>query len=351
MKLSLTIDKLYNLIKEYHPLYYDNDKRWLEEGYKKCKDMINKTNTIEGNIYAMYYYINKFDNEHFSLRFETKLSILSADIYAMYNIKTKTLDILNSNRKIKLINGKPFIEYLKRFILFSKAGSSILDPYSYIYECVHLFLDLKNPYLEKPNDITLDNDKKIILEYKKWDYKKYKKICNIIYKYVQKTLFSKYKIKKIDDVIYLTIDSFYTIKYNELKKLLPAKKIVVDLRGNLGGYLQKAYEFFKIVYNLEEIRLNTIYKVKGINYKQDCIIPKIDAKEYPKLDILVDELSQSSSSDFCLIAKLLLKNNVKIKGNLIKRKSYGYSSIYIKKKDYSLEIPHKLFNSDDCKKK
>ena len=135
MKLCLTIDELYNLIKEYHPLYYDKDKRWLEEGYKECKDMINKTHTIEGNIYAMYYYINKFDNEHFSLRFDTKLlwiKILSADIYAMYNIKTKTLDILNSNRKIKLINGKPFIEYLNKFILFSKAGGSILDPYSYI---------------------------------------------------------------------------------------------------------------------------------------------------------------------------------------------------------------------------
>ena len=178
--MNLTIDKLYNLINSYHPLYYNKDKQWLEEGYKKSKEMIKKQNTIEGKIYTMLYYINNFNNEHFSLRFNMKkilgIKILSSEIYAIYNIKTRTLDIINSNRKIKLINGKPFIEYLKKFILFSNIGSSISEPYSYIYESIHLFLDLKNPYLERANDITLDNNKKIILEYKEWNYKNYIKI-------------------------------------------------------------------------------------------------------------------------------------------------------------------------------
>lgn len=342
MYIDLTLESLYNIIKDIYPLTNIKEKKWHREGYKKCKKMISdKGNTLEANVFGMLYYITNFKQEHLKLKFK---NIFNYDLeypgfFTKYNYDTKKLIVIYSKNKlipikteISHINDKPFIKYIENFLLFNNGAKCEIS--DYIEQSINIFINFNNPFLPAPKNITINN-KKIILNYIKMPNK------TIIFKSDNFDKKNEYYIYKKNKEIFIKIDSFDFIDYSDLKELLPADKITVDLRNNLGGLISNAELFFKIVYNLD-IKLGRT--VKGsifTNFLDDdskCKIIKLKNKiTYPKLEIIVNEYSKSACKIFVLIAKYFIKD-VKIVGDIRLYPLCGEHMI-INKRSYTLEIP------------
>jgi hypothetical protein len=338
--LRLNLDKLYNVIKEYYPLTTKYDIKWHEEGYKLCKDMLKKVkDKNSGLVYAMNYYIVNFKESHLSLNmhyyFEATTPLYPG-FYVRYDIEDNCIKLLESEDIISHIDDKPAIEYLKNYLLFNNGN----DMSSYFHECFYMFEYYNNPYLPAPKYITLNN-KRIKLKYKKLSKKERNEYMEKIIKYKKKVLiYPEYNISKQKNIINLTIDSFNTIKYDDLKKKLPCDKIVVDLRYNSGGDIHNVLLFFEIVYKTK--------LMLGLNYRDSllCDYPKnekCNIKKYknehkkPKLKILVNEFSYSACKVFCQIAKYVVEDT-EIEGK-IDLLAEGIFSLTIHNAAYTLMIP------------
>jgi len=340
--LRLTIDNLFKIIKELHPLYYDSDKEWHTKGYSIAKNMISKyNNTIEANIFAMRYYITGFNDTHMALFFHME-DYLSSPTFpgflTFYNPDNKTLEILGTKDIITHINNKPFIEYFKEFLLYN--NGKISDESTYTEQSYHLFFNYNNPFLPSPKTITIKN-KLIPLKYKTIDYKIENNLRKLYFDKFSKYNENEHNIYKKDNIIYITIGNFYKINFDKLKALLPAKQIVVDLRNNRGGGIDYVSIFFKIVYNINYFldfhskpsMFNNIEPV-SLGHK-DNIHTKAN---YPKLKILINSHSLSASGIFVNLAQKLV-NNVEIIGETDLSKKLCGTSIYIAYNGYELTIP------------
>lgn len=337
MESQITLTKIKKYIKHIYPLYHKNDKKWFDEGFKICTNMINsKGNTLESIIFAINYYIANFKQEHFVSNFKyNKIfnNVLYPSFFSIYDVNKDKLIVIDSKLEnitledeITFINEKPVLDYLKEFILFN--SGNIYEKSDYIKHSINMFLDYNNPYLPTPANITINN-KLINLNYVSITHKDIEKNLNKIFKYnnylkiIRNNLKNnKYKIKKINTIIYLKINSFFNIKYNDLINLFDdnIKKIIVDLRYNTGGDVKNVILFYKIVYNLTfdygyyyKDSMYTNYKDKSF-YR--CIKPKLKEKIIkPELDIIVNEYSLSACKLFVAIAKYYIKN-IKIFGNI-----------------------------------
>ena len=345
--LALHIDNLQKLIKQNHPLTYKEDKEWYIKGYKLVKHMIDKAkNTTEANLYGMQYYITGFNDFHMGLFFN-KISLLGLPFYpgfnVYYNYETNNLEIIGTKKIITHIDKKPYIEYLKKYLLFN--NGNITDKATWFEQSFGIFNDFKNPYLEAPKMITVDG-KNIELKYYKMtytDFQYFKKEMNKLWNLY--CFYPKYKIKKIKNSIYISIDSFNNINFNnDLKRLLPADNIIVDLRNNNGGSISEVFNFFKIVYDMD-IVFNFNPKESLINYQckvcnsNNSKYPDKNTKfEYPKLKIIVNPFSRSACKIMVNIAKTYIKN-IEIEGETDLREKLCGTIVEIKFKNYTLTIP------------
>jgi hypothetical protein len=337
MESQITLTKIKKYIKSIYPLYFKNDKKWFDEGFDICKNMIiSNGNTLEAIIFAINYYIANFNQEHFVSNFKyNKIfnKVLYPSFFCIYNVNNDKLIVINSkiknialNNEITFINEKPVLDYLKEFILFN--SGNIYEKSDYIKHSINMFLNYNNPYLTSPKNITINN-KIIDLNYVNISHKDVEKELNNIIKYnnyLKKITYNlknnKYKIKKINTTIYLKINSFFNIKYNDLINLIDdnVNKIIIDLRYNTGGDIKNVVLFYKIVYGLSfdygYYYKDSIYtNYKDISFYR-CIKPKLKRKIIkPELDIIVNEYSLSACKLFVAIAKYYIKN-IKIIGNI-----------------------------------
>jgi len=335
--MDLNIDNLYEILHHNHPMIYQSDIDWLEKGKIYCNQQIEEyNNTINAKFFMINYYINMFKEEH--LRIQLDRNILPnpyfPKIFAAFNGKILYITESKDNRipkgsTITHINNKPFKQYLKRFVLYNNGSDEEIS--DLVINSNILFLDYDNPFLAAPETITLSNTTKPI----KLHYVLCPKYVVDAYSanYFETT--DEYNIYKDEtDTIYLRIPSFENISYVDLKKLLPAKKIIVDLRYNLGGDVTNVQDFFNLVYKVNVkwgVTIKNSNFVNEYNYqnikntKKDtvttikCSGPKVVDKknkiDSPKLEIIVNEFSKSACRTFCQIALLYLKN-IKIKGKI-----------------------------------
>jgi C-terminal processing protease CtpA/Prc len=115
-----------------------------------------------------------------------------------------------------------------------------------VYASYLLFLDYNNPYLPAPKLIKIENVEKK-LTYVVTPIKCINKFNPNNIEIPE----NEYNIYKNNNIIYLTLPSFENPTFKNLKALLPANKIVIDLRYNYGGDLKHVLNFFNIVYNLK----------------------------------------------------------------------------------------------------
>lgn len=128
--------------------------------------------------------------------------------------------------------------------------------------------------------------------------------------------------EKYDDIGYININAFAKKTASQFKKASKElekgkiKSLVLDLRGNTGGYLSSAFDIAeqflpkgKVVYQLKEKGEVTKYKTT-----------KSDKKSY-KLVILIDGRSASASE----VLALALKENYD--ATIVGEKSYGKGSV------------------------
>ena len=343
MYLDLTLESLYKIIKNIYPLNNVIEKKWHEYGYQMCKEMIkDKGYTLEANIFAMLYYITNFKQEHLKLKFKFNHifsnNLEYPEFFSMYNHNTKKLIVVFSknklipvNSEITLIDNKHFITYIEHFLLFN--NGSINEISDYIEQSINIFINFNNPFLPAPKNITINN-KLIKLNYDKIPNNINLKNINIYNK-------NEYDIHKKNNQIFIKINSFDNINYTQLKQLLPADKIIVDLQNNLGGLISNVESFFKIVYNLDIKYGRVVKKSIFTNFIDDnckCEIIKLKNKiTYPKLEILVNEYSKSACKIFVLTAKYFIKS-VKIIGDIRLYPLCGEHMV-IDKRYYNLEIP------------
>jgi hypothetical protein len=346
--MSLTLDNLYKIIREYYPLTFKYDKEWHNNGFKIAKQMMKKYNNSRmAELYAMKYYLANFNEPHFYLHFDMD-NLQYTGFITIYDFKNDKLKIVNSNEIITHINNKPFKEYMNDFILFNNGIKN--DKADLFYNSFILFIDWGNPFLNAPKNITINN-KIITFNYISLTNQKLQYIYNYKNSYIYKNLMPKYKLYKKKNTIHFAINSFDTIDYTEFKKLLPADKIIVDLKFNQGGIIDNMAYFFKIVYNLD-IKLGIDSKqslFKSDNWQRKCSYPILDEKiNHPKLEIIVNEFSKSACGLFVQIARYFI-DNVKITGNIHLYKLCG-SSMNFRFGNYSLDIPtHCSFCKDIIK--
>jgi hypothetical protein len=357
MNLDITLEALYKIIKLYMPLVFEEHKKWHRKGYELCTKMIKEqNNTLEANIFAINYYINNFNEEHLYL-YQKLNQILGSPYYpgfiAYYDNNKEVLKVIASkNTKIKKnsiithINKKPFLEYIKEFIIYNNGKKNNVR--DYIIGSVDIFFDYKNPYLSAPKEITIDNK---IIELKYIPYNNYFNINIFFRENINKNI----KNNSINDIIqkdsniYIKIYTFDIINYDKLKNMLqrPIRKIIVDLRNNIGGLIRNVEDFFKIVYKLNINWGRQVKKSIFTNYIGDITKCKIDDKEKidgPNLEILVNENSLSACRLFILIAKRFIKE-VKINGNI--NLSFMCGEIMeINKRYYNLILPTYCFKCD-----
>jgi len=357
MNLDITLESLYKIIKLYMPLVFDEHKKWHKNGYELCKKMIKEhNNTLEANIFAINYYINNFNEEHLCL-YQNLNQILGNPYYpgfiAYYDNNKEVLKVIASKNikikkdsKITHINKKPFLEYIKEFIIYNYGIKNNIRDYN--IGSLEIFFDYKNPYLLAPKNITID---KKIIELNYIPYNNYFDINLFFRENINKNI----KNNSINDIIkknnniYIKIYTFDIINYDKLKNILqlPIKKIIVDLRNNTGGLIRNVEMFFKIVYNLNINWGRQVKKSIFTNYIGDITKCKIDYKkkiEEPNLEILVNENSLSACRLFVLIATKFIKD-VKIKGKI--NLSFMCGEIMeINKRYYRLKLPTYCFKCD-----
>jgi hypothetical protein len=357
--MDLNIDNLYELISTYHPLIYKQDIDWLEQGRVYANQQIDEyKNTLEAKFFMLSYYINMFKEEH--MRIQLDRNVLShpfyPKIFAHYNGKILSV-VLSKDKRIPVgamithINDKPYKHYLKKFVLYNNGSDE--EPSDLIINSNILFLDYKNPFLPAPNSITLaQTSKSLKLEYVECPGNYIEKF-NFYYKETTDE-YNIYKDEK--EIIHIRLPSFDENHFNDLKGLLPAKKVIIDLRDNLGGDVKNVQSFFNILYNInikwgvtiKNSNLVNEYNFRNIkSNKKDnltiikCNGPKVMDKknkiDSPKLEIIVNEFSKSACRTFCQIALLYIKN-VKIKGKINLYPICG-NSIIFESAQYRLYIP------------
>ena len=362
--MDLSIDNVYEILLHYHPLIYKADIEWLEKGRTYANQQIElHENTVEAKYFMLNYYINNFREEH--LRIQLDRNILKPALYpkffAQYN--GKVLSVIMSKDKripkgiaITHINGRPFKNYLKKFVLYNNGSDDEVS--DLIINSNILFLDYNNPFLPAPQTVTLYKaDKPIKLEYLECTQNCISKYSNNAY--IETT--DEYSIYKDEsDVIHLRIPTFEDVQFDDLKKLLPAKKIVVDLRDNLGGDVRYVQDFFNIVYKIKVkwgVTIKNSNLVNEYNYRNiknnnkdnvtiiKCSGPKLINKiNNPKLEIIVNEFSKSACRTFCQIA-LLYINGVKINGK-IKLYPICGNSILFETAQYRLYLPSSCYSCE-----
>jgi hypothetical protein len=377
--MDLNIDGLYKILRQNHPMIYKQDIEWLEKGRVYAnKKIAEENNSINSKFFMVNYYINMFKEEH--LRIQLDRNILSQPYYpkffAIFNGKVLHVIYSHDNRipvgmNITHINNKPFKNYLKEFVLYNNGSDDEIS--DLVINSNILFLDYANPFLLAPHTIRMNNDiKNIKLQYVLCSQYLINKFNPSYFNNLEE--FSIYKEE--NNIIYLKIPSFEYVDYNYLKKLLPANKIVVDLRNNLGGDVKYVQDFFNVVYKINVkwgVTVKNSLFVNEYNYRNinsdkldtvtvmKCRGPKVVEKNdkitLPKLEILVNEFSKSACRTFCQIAQLYLKN-VKIKGK-IKLYPICGNSLLIETAQYRLYCPTscyecgsllpKLYKVDDKK--
>lgn len=361
--MDLSIDNVYEILLHYHPLIYKNDLEWLEKGRIYANNNIEKyNNSIEAKFFMLNFYINNFKEEHLRLQLDRNILEypLYPKIFAQYNGKILTVIMSKDKRipkgiSITHIDDKPFKNYLKKFIPYNNGSDD--EPSDLIINSNILFLDYKNPFLPAPKKITIHgNNKPIILEYIECPQNCINKYSATYYETEDEFYISKNE----NDIIYLRIPKFEDVNFEYLKNLLPAKKIIIDLRDNLGGDVKYVEDFFYIVYGIKikwGVTIKNSNLVNEYNYRNiknnnkdnittiKCSGPNLKEKiNMPKLEIIVNEFSKSACRTFCQIALLYIKN-VKINGK-IKLYPICGNSILFETSQYRLYVPSSCY---ECK--
>jgi hypothetical protein len=358
--MDLSIDNVYELLTHYHPLIYKTDIDWLENGKKYANEQIEKyENSIEAKFFMLNYYINNFKEEH--LRIQLDRNILDYPLYpkifAQYNGKLLTVVMSKDKRipkgiTITHIDGKPFKNYLTKFVLYNNGSDEEVS--DLIINSNILFLDYKNPFLPAPQTITIHGNKHPL----KLEYIECPQNCINKYSATYFETEDEFHISKDEkDTIYIRIPSFDNINLENLKALLPAKKIIVDLRDNLGGDVRYVQDFFNMVYKIKVkwgVTIKNSNLINEYNYQNiknnnkdtittiKCSGPEIKEKiNAPKLEIIVNEFSKSACRTFCQIALFYIKN-VKIKGK-IKLYPICGNAILFETSKYRLYVPSSCF--------
>jgi hypothetical protein len=323
--------------------------------------LLEENNSIEANYFIINYYINMFREEHLRISLNNKIlrEPTYPKLFGHYDGKYLLVSMSKDNRikvgsNITHINKEPFLKYLKKFTNFNKGFDTEVS--DLIINSYILFLNYNNPFVPAPKNITIDNT---IIDLK---YINCPAEYLDIYKYSD-VILNELKIYKDNEknILYIVLPTFdfddtsnddkYKNFFNYIKKLLPVKKIIIDLTNNFGGDVKNVENFFNVVYNLKinwgvyiknsnfinENENNNIIKYKTIRLNK-CIGPSIDKKiNNPKLEIIVNEYSKSACRTFCQIAKIYL-NNVKIKGKINLYPICG-SEIIVCSQSYTLCVP------------
>jgi hypothetical protein len=359
-------ENIYNIIKELHPLYHEKHKKWFKESYDICNTMLLKYNDEISELFVIQYFINKFQEEHTNIRIylPDDFKLKHANIFAYFNGDILYVTQSNDNRikigsSITMINNKPFKNYINEFMLYN---GGICDDYMDMkYQSNFIFIDYKNKFFEKPYIIKLDNKKEIDLKYNKF----YSDV-NVLDFFTYDIIDQRYSINKKVNHIYMHINDFDKILYNDLVDLLPCDELTVDLKNNFGGSVYNVEKFFKIVYNIDiqlgiHIKLNRYInnddvlkiKVNELNkslYCRETIIKKYINKVIgPKLNVYVNEYSRSASKAFVNIVKTLIPNH-KIYG-VINTDDLCGTSITITTPYYDLNVPTMCYSLNGCEKK
>ena len=357
---------IYKIIEELHPLYHENHKKWFRESYEICKKMLEKNNDEMSEIFVIQYFINKFQEEHTNIKINIPdiYDLKYADLFAFYNgdilfVTHSNYNDINIGSSIIKINNIPFKEYINEYMLYN--GGVYNDLMDMKYQSNFLFIDNNNKYFEKPNNITLDNNKTIKLK-----YIKYNKNIKILDFFTYDIIDQRYFINKKSNHIYIHIHDFDAIKYDDLKKLLPCDELTVDLKYNFGGSIFNVEKFFKIVYGIDlqlgiNIKLNKFInddniinkmknKLKESLYCRKSIINKyLNNVSGPKLNLYVNEFSKSASKAFVHIVKLIIPNH-NIHG-FINTDDLCGTTITITTPYYELNIPTMCYSLNDCNNK
>jgi hypothetical protein len=354
---------IYNIVQELHPLYYEKHKKWFNDSYDICNNMLLKYDDEISEIFVVQYFINNFQEEHTNIiiSFPDYYNLKYANIFAYFNGDILHVTQSNDNRinigsSITMINNKPFKEYINEFMLYN---GGIHDDYMDMkYQSNFIFIDYKNMFFEKPNTIMLDNKTKINLKYSNFNSD-----INILDFFTYDIIDQRYSINKKLNHIYMHIHDFDTIIYDDLINLLPCDELTIDLKNNFVVSVFNVEKFFKIVYNIDiqlgiHVKLNKytnsnviFKKMKNIlNKSFYCRCPII--KKYinkvvgPKLNVYVNEFSRSSSKAFINIVKLLVPD-FQIHG-IIDTDDLCGTSIAITTPDYELNIPTMCYSFNEC---
>lgn len=357
---------IYNIIRELHPLHHYKHKKWFEDSYDICNNMLLKYKDEISEIFVVQYFINNFQEEHTNIKINIpdNYNLKSANIYAYFNGDILYVTKSDDNRikigsSITMINDQPFKKYINEFMLYN--GGIRDDDMDMKYQSNFIFIDYKNMFFEKPNTIILDNKMKINLKYTKM-----MSDINILDFFTYDIIDQRYSINKKLNHIYMHINDFNKISYDDLVELLPCDELTIDLKNNFGGSIYNVEKFFKIVYNIDiqlgiHIKLNKytnnndlLKKMKDkLNKTFYCRCPTIT--KYinnvigPKLNVYVNEFSRSASRAFVNIVKLLVPN-YQIHG-IVNTDDLCGTSIVIITPEYELNIPTMCYSFNECKKK
>lgn len=366
----ISLDNIYLIIKEFHPLFHLNHKKWHNDGLILCKNLLKKYKYNSdlydiANIFAIQFYINNFNEEHTKINISFPFDLKFAGFFVTFSnnllIVNKSFDKrIKIGQSIIKINNVDFIDYINDFILFN--GGNKNDVMDQKIQANYIFIDNKNPFLLKPKNITFDNNVSINLKYSPLN-------LNLNDFFYIDFITLPYNIYKNNNHIFLKIDSFNTINYNDLIKLLPnTNEITVDLSNNLGGLLEKVEEFFNIVYNINiqigifmkynkfNLDINEINKIKNIinkpiYCKKNILeINKNKLKDKPKLNIIVNDFSKSASKHFVKIAIDFIPD-CSVTGPYIDTENLCGTPIILETPLFKIEIPTNCFSISECKKK
>lgn len=352
----LTLDNLRNIIYDSSPLIFKSHKDWFNTGYDICTKMIREqNNSILSTIFALYYYISGFEEEHFFIRisddvFSTYHKILYPKFSVSLNSDGSALYVtssINSNvpsgSTIKKINNKPFNNYIKEFMCFDSGLYSVLN--ERILSSRKIFLDRGNPYIKRPNVIELDNGKKILLKYFPVPNNSITTAHAI--RNNRCKVFEYYRDNK---TLFITIPEFNGINFIPIRKLFPINNIVLDIRDNPGGLLSDIENFYSDLFNLKIsttvifkespfLRSNIMKKNKLLTTCQTCIAPPNKKKvNYPSLTIIYNSNTRSICRFLIKIAKLYI-NNLKLVGGDFNTDKICGNIMNIETDSYNLIIP------------